>query len=346
MKKQLLNLFLVAGFVSVAGIAKAQYSEPIEVLTVPATTGAIVMDGVAEASYSAAITSFKIAKRAGAATADYEDPDGTDTGAEFKVCWDRGYLYVYLEVKDDVLEPYLNGAANSWTWDNAEVFIDLDTNSTTATFSATSTTQIRFTPGLKTAAGADSVVESNSADATKIGDFLSWVDPQAAGGWALEVAIPWTAATNEATVDINAKIAANTVLGFDIAVADGDGDGTGAEGGRNVEGGSQMFWDLDNPIANEDNAYQDRRVFGHIILAGTPVEALKSFVYNDIEVYPNPANETIVISNYSGSAAIYSLTGSKVMEIDNVSGVINIGSLYSGVYILATEKGATRIIKN
>ena len=50
-----------------------------------------------------------------------------------------------------------------------------------------------------------------------------------------------------------------------------DTDGSGDPGGRNTagDGGAQLFWDLDthDPLnGDEDNAYQDRRCFGHLTL--------------------------------------------------------------------------------
>lgn len=341
MKKQLLNLTFAAVIMFSATLAKAQYAEPVQEITFPAITAIpnVDADG-SDASYGDFYTDMKIAKRAGAAIAAYEDGAAPDFDGQFKACWSANYLYLYIEVIDDVFEPYLNGQANSWTWDNIETFIDLDTNSTTNTYSETSTTQIRICPGLETAAGADSIVESSSRG--DIGRYKSaW--SKTPDGYIVEVGIPWLTATTEETVDIAAKIAANTVIGWDFAIADADGDGSGTEGGRNVEGGAQMFWDLDtdDPLSgNEDNAYQNRRVFGFMILDGTPVddpivaENVNSVNKSSIFVYPNPAVDVLYINDYFGSATIYSVTGSVVMEVENVNESINISNLTSGVYFL------------
>jgi hypothetical protein len=348
MKKQLLNLLLVAAFVFAASLAKAQYSEPDMQMDVPAIdhAGAIAMDGVAEADYSDFIQ-MKIAKRAGAALTDYEDGDASDFNAQFKVCWDGDYLYYYLEVTDDIAEYYGNDDADpygqSWTWDNSEVFIDLDTNSTTNTYDVNSTTQMRFNPGLLSDAGDDSLVESNSRG--KVDQYQFWEDAEAPGGWKIEVAIPWAAATAQTDPpDVVAITEANGIMGFDAAVADADGDGSDhSQGGRNVEGGAQMFWDLDTPIGNEDNAYQNRRTLGWIALTGTV--GLSPVSQQAIDVWPNPVSDKLNIKNYSGPVTIYSIIGTEVMEINNVTGAIDVSRLSSGVYVVATEKGTARILK-
>jgi len=350
MKKQLLNLTFAAVIMFSATLAKAQYAEPNMTITFPAITAIPVVDADgSDASYGDMVTDMKIAKRAGAAIAAYEDGAAPDFDGQFKACWSANYLYMYVEVTDDIFEPYVNGKANSWTWDNMEVFIDLDTNSTTDTYSETSTTQIRICPGLETAAGADSICESSSRG--DIGLYKSaW--EKTPNGYNVELGIPWLTATTDASVDIAAKIAANTVIGFDFAIADADGDGTGAEGGRNVEGGAQMFWDLDtdDPLSgNEDNAYRNRRVFGWMILDGTPVDDPIVSGYTQVNketifVYPNPAVDVLHITNYSGSATIFSVTGAVVLDVENVNGTIDVSSLNSGVYILKLGKEAQKII--
>ncbi len=354
MKKQLLNLTFAAVIMFAATIAKAQYAIPNMTLDFPAITAAVVVDADgSDASYSDFVTDLKIGKEAGAAV-PYADGAAPDFDVQFKTCWSANYLYVYVEVTDDIFEPYLNGQANSWTWDNVEIFIDLDTNSTTNTYDERSTTQMRFCPGLETAAGADSIVESSSRG--DIGKFKSaW--EKTPDGYHVELGIPWLTATTDTEIDMVAKMDTTAIIGWDIGIADADGDGTGTEGGRNVAGGAQMFWDLDTDdptlvlgTGNEDNAYQNRRVFGWVTLSGTPVDdpivtGLKSVNnVSSVLVYPNPAVDVLHVNNYFGSATIYSVTGSVVMEVENVNESINISNLSSGVYFIATEDVVTKFV--
>lgn len=50
-----------------------------------------------------------------------------DYQGRFKLCWDTSYLYILVEVTDDVLNPTLkDGIENYWKGDYVEVFIDED----------------------------------------------------------------------------------------------------------------------------------------------------------------------------------------------------------------------------
>lgn len=320
----------VASFIGV----HAQYAEPNQTLTVPYLTPEI--DGDADDGYSDFVP-MKIGKRAGAGVA-YEDGDAVDFNAQFKIAWDTAYLYLYVEVTDDVEESMPVGGANAWTWDNMEIFIDLDTNSTTNTYNTASTVQLRYNRG---EVGVESPGRSTAAD---------WLTEQIneADGWIVELGIPWTSAS-AAGVNPDMCVEAGDILGFDIAVADGDGDGTGTEGGRNVEGGAQMFWDLDAPDAtgNEDNAYQNRRVFGWITLGttGAPctvgVEDQNVSVYG---VYPNPSNGVVNFSNLDvKSFDIYNVLGARVTSVQVVNNLASV-KLESGIYFAVIKNTTVKVV--
>ena len=373
MTKQLLN-FCAAAMVLATGTASAQYVAPISTLAVPMRMGGnMIMDGddYDHEGYSDWQTTM-IGKEAGAGVTPHAG-DGFDFNFRFKLCWDFTYLYLIADIIDDIEEDYVIGKSQPWTWDNVEVFIDLDTNSTTEAYSTTSTTQMRFCRGLLDANGEDSLVESNSRGAGGPGTdsvaataqrklFKFFEDAHATvengTGWHFEVAIPWTAATDSASVDIHDRIAlcGGTVIGFDIAAADADGDGTGDTGGRNVAGGAQAFWDLDDPqgTGNEDNAYQNRLVFGFIQLTGVPIgmscdDTANSSVTSTseekfIKVFPNPASDRVTFSNLSGfqAATVTNLVGQTVrtVEITNDKIKVEINDLPAGIYFFKPDNAA------
>jgi hypothetical protein len=122
------------------------------------------------------------------------------------------------------------------------------------------------------------------------------------------------------------------------------------QGGRNRVGGAQMFWDLDTPTGNEDNAYQNRRVFGWMSpgLGGIwPFVNLDSFEFVQpiVNIWPNPVSDILNIKDYAGTVTIYSVMGNQVLKIENFTGSVDVSQLANGVYIIATKKGMAKILK-
>lgn len=336
MRKIYISMFcLVAAFFYAVNVS-GQYVDPIRTMDIPfAAAGAITIDGDGSDDAYGPQQDMQIAKRAGAANpAGLEDGDAVDFDVWFKAAWDATYLYLYFEVTDDVDESYSTGKSESWTWDNAEVFIDLDTNSTTNTYDPTSTIQLRYcrrygveSPGRATA--EDYLVEEVN-EATM---------------WAVEIGVPWTAAAATGVVpDMIAQSA--DIIGFDFAVADADGDGSGSSGGRNVEGGAQAFWDQDEPIENADNAYQNRRVFGWVTLKPGESAVKDGPVADLYKVYPNPSNGIVTFSNLKGveSFDIFNLVGAKVLTVDVKGNFVRVPNLKSGVYFARINNSTLKFV--
>lgn len=349
MRKIYISILSVAVTMLMVARVAAQYSEPTLDVNVPPTQAAIVMDGEADASYSDDQTLY-LAKAAGAALSDYGVGfDAADFDAKFKFCWDYNYLYLWATIVDDVEESLPEGGGNQWTWDNVEAFIDIDTNSTMNGYGATSTAQYRFNRG--DFGGVTNPVRGLVAD-------FRYVEINEATGWTFEVSIPWysagdstgasTGAAFATTAErIKAKADAGEPLGFDFAAADADGAGGGTEGGRNVEGGQQMFWDKDTPIGNEDNAYQNRRVFGWIRLTGTPV-GTSSIINPVASVYGINYNNdgSVTLTNLDVNRVdVYNLVGAKVATYNVTGNTLRIADLAKGVYVARIKETSVKFVK-
>jgi hypothetical protein len=329
MKKQLLKLCTVTAVLFISVVVAAQYVLPIRTIDIPATTGAMVMDGEADDSYGEVqTTSIMAINEAWDADNCGEDVLGdANYKLEFQVCWDKTYLYVICMIDDDVKHDWDGEHDNTWQYDNVELFIDLDTASQ-STYTDGSTQQMRINRGW------DYPTDPGDVDS----NLWLGIQVEAAAGVVFEYAMPWDAVGGGDPVDITTHTGEGEVIGFDLSGADSDGTDP-AEPERDTNG-RQAAWDWDGGERAEDGAYNNRQLFGFATLTGTPISSVFNPSVSSLNVWPNPATSTIYISDVTGTVTIYSVTGSKVMEINDVNGgttPIDVSELNNGVYFIATN---------
>jgi hypothetical protein len=327
MKKQLLNLSLIAMFVAITGaIIAAPHTTPVRSIAIPpANTAAVVIDGVADADYSASqtTTAFNVTGSTGA--------DADFTGA-FQVCYDMNRLYILWNILDDYAceIPYTT-TANSWTWDNVEVFLSMDTVGTTTAYD-TNTIQLRFNRGIQ-----DSAQTPGRADQSEYDGFV--YSENTATGYIIEVGIPWTAVLSDAQLPEDIELYNGDVVnGFDVSCADNDTDGPDQRD-------CQTAWDDDDPAmpdATEDLAWNNRTMFGVMTLSGTV--AINDNSVESIAVYPNPATDFVTLDLKSQTTVeIYNAAGSLV-KVVNTNGRIATSDLASGLYFAKSPVGSAKSI--
>ncbi len=328
MKKQLLNLSLVAMLLAITGvIMAAPMTAPVRSLEIPGVPVGTVMtmDGVAdEACYSAeqSTTAFNVTGSTGA------DADFTGT---FKVCYNLERLYICWTILDDyACEIPSTGTANPWTWDNVEVFLSLDTVGTTVAYD-TNTIQLRFNRGI-----LDSAQTPGRADQSEYAGNVYYENT--ANGWILEVGIPWTAVLSDAQLPEDFEAYVTTVSGFDISCADNDTDGPDQRD-------CQTAWDDDDPAmpdATEDLAWNNRTMFG--IMTFGPI-GIHDNPVETIGLRPNPAADIITLDlNEMTNVEIYNIAGVKVSETFTKD-IVNVSDLASGMYMIRTNKGIAKFMK-
>jgi hypothetical protein len=222
---------------------------PVRTLEVPPADEMMVMDGSDDESCYSAYQTLEVFNPTG-----YDGE--ADLGGYFKLCWDMQYLYLFANVYDDIEEEYEWGYSSPWMYDCIELFLDLDTSGSYTSYTST-TIQLRFDRGL------DSVETAGRAPRS---DYIYMVD-NTANGWVLEVGIPWTCVLAYGE-DMDDYI--SNLIGFDLAYSDSDNtDGDPTVGNRDV----MAAWDSDDPDIpedrTEDNAWNNRSVFGIIQLSGS-----------------------------------------------------------------------------
>jgi len=328
MKKQLLNLsFVTANLLLYGSYSFAAPNAPVRELEVPYAWPTPTLDGVVDDVYSAEQSTALIYD------AQAEHWTGaSDFTAVFHLCYDRDYLYIIAIVTDDVEESYDWSYSSPWMFDNVEVFLQLDTNTTYTAYDSL-TVQLRFCRGLDSVQEPGRVVRS---------DFYYYMETPTGTGWLVETAIPWTCAMSEGMVpdDIENYIGCNEIMGFDFSAADSDNtDADPTVGNRDY----QTAWDEDEPDGQEDQAWQNVTVFGYLSV-GYCV-AVDIYPENNIIVYPNPT-DNILTFDIEGEQTIeiYSINGTKVFT-QQTTGIVDISSLKRGFYVARIGNESVRFVK-
>ncbi len=337
MKKQLLNISLFAVAIMLfANTAFSQPQAPVKVADLPAITDAINIDGLNdEASWSEAQESTIFSR---SAEEDWEGP--SDFTITFHFCWDYTYMYLFVNMVDDIEHVWDGTNGNNYEFDNIEPFWQLDTNTVTTAYNE-STAQWRFNRG-EIQWGS---TEGNMRNDLTAEDIVTYWE-NTADGWLLEAAIPWMALMPAASLPEDVMDYIDGMIGFDLNGADSDGDDplVGARGS-----GTQTAWDEDGVEGDEadgteDLAWNNTSVFGYLHLVGDPISSTNEVAAEgSFNVYPNPVTNTINISGVNGPVEIYNIAGVHVMTIETNSA--DVSTLTSGVYIAVFDNQSVKFIK-
>ena len=78
------------------------------------------------------------------------------------------------------------------------------------------------------------------------------------------------------------------------------------------------------------------------------VTGIDNGFYNTIQVYPNPVKDILVVSGIGNrvSGMVYNYLGEVVMLVNSEDGKIDVSELPQGLYILRTNEGIARFVKN
>jgi hypothetical protein len=226
-------------YISVQSQSRAVYTSAMGVMgpirieppaeTVDALAGSISVDGQVDAVWSTTPKRI-IAKTTGSIQGD------ADASATWQALWDENYLYVLVDVTDDVIKK---DSIHPWQDDGVELFLDVGGEGA----SAYGSDDYQYVvPALSNTA----VVGVNSA-ARVPGIRVASVSRN--GGYRVEMAIPWHS-------EAGALVSNGDTVGLEVQVNDDD-DGGAREG-------KLLWWD------GQDIAWRDPSSFARATLAGTP----------------------------------------------------------------------------
>jgi len=232
--------------------------------------------------------------------------NANDLSGYGKLLWDNTNLYFIAVVTDDAQK---NDSQNSYDDDQVEFYLDI--NNAKATSYDADDYQYSFGWNDGTTVG---VIPSTGPTTN-----ITYTAVSTSTGYVIEGKIPWATVKTTAT--------AGKILGIDFMINDDD-DGAGRDG--------KLSWN-----ASTDDAYKDASLFGTGKLVEEQlITSTSEFWYNQIAIFPNPANNEISVSGFENNFEyiVFDFAGRAITE-GTSSQNINIESLETGSYLLKLKQG-------
>jgi hypothetical protein len=263
-----------------------------------------------------------------------------DFAGKFKVAWDSDYLYVLVEVIDNMIsDDHVNPLDSWWDDDCVEVFLDEDRSKG---YHEKNNNAFAYHVSTK----YDAIDEDASGNGVNYKNNLKVImDTIGTNTYLWEMAVKvynskFVISNPEAS---RVKLAPKKLMGFSIAYCDND-ETTGRE---NFIGSMNMT------AATANDNYITADYFGSMLLLDqtdiTLVESIKNDQDQIANVYPNPANELLTIeltgvkfenSTFEIRSVSGSLLKSGILKTRNQS--IKVDDLIPGIYFLTVSSGQNR----
>lgn len=260
-----------------------------------------------------------------------------DFEGRYKVAWDKNFLYILVEVNDNILsDDYSNPTDNYWNDDCVEIFIDEDRSKG---FHQTNYNAFAYHVSTK----YDVIDGGTGANVNLKNNLTVVMDTIDENTYVWEFALKIYNSSYKPSNPENSRVnlTSNKLMGFSIAYCDND----------ETKFRENFIGSMIMPEANANDNYITADFFGSMLLVDPDNESTSSnrIKGNDkiIRFYPNPAKEIIEYSVQNQSLenmklCIYSVSGELVQSINlnKKQGTIEIGNLNRGVYYFNLTSGS------
>ena len=276
---------------------------------------------------------------------DVFNPTGYSGSADFtftfKIAWDENYLYLFGKITDDFNCSWDWGLTNPWTYDNIEVFFDLDTNGSGEISAYDSNTyELRINRGI------DSIGNDFGRKCKRSAHKYFWENTS--DGWLFEAALAWkfVLGPNQKPEDIMEYVDGTSRSGFDLVGNDSDTPGPDHRD-------CQTAWDNDDPEPNcdraegcGDNSWNNRNIFGIVSFQSKYYSEDKEFFNENLLIYPNPTTGILKFNfDLQENIEIFNTTGQIVFSSGLTDHQIDISQLPDGLYYAKIAGHIYKIIK-
>lgn len=263
-----------------------------------------------------------------------------DFEGKYKVAWDADYLYVLVQVVDDMIsDDHVNPLQNWWDDDCVEVFID---ENRSKGYHEKNNNAFAYHVSTK----YDAIDMDSKGSGVNYKDHIQVVmDTIGEHTYLWEMAIKIFDATFTVTNPETSRVTLTPkkLMGFSIAYCDNDKT-TSRE---NFIGSMVMT------AATANDNYITADYFGSLLLSDihrtTRLEAEKSQGDRLIAVFPNPAKKFITLEKLTNNneeilIELYNFAGviQKTINTGNRNQVIDLSDAVPGIYFLSVKSGSKR----
>ena len=254
-----------------------------------------------------------------------------DFSGKFKVAWDSQYLYLLIEVVDDMLsDDHVDPLQNWWDDDCVEIFVDENRS-----MGDHERNNNAFAYHINLKYDAIDLNASGSGVNYK-NNVIVRMDTIATHTYLWEVAIKNYSASFSLTNPEASRVVLtpNKLMGLSVAYCDND-----QTNGRENFIGSMIMTQ-----ATANDSYKNANYFGPVLLKDLTTDVEKEFKSTDqlVSVYPNPAMNIVNVERKDNQSKpllieIHSAAGSLVKSVNVIGSqeMIEIGDLLSGIYIMS-----------
>lgn len=263
-----------------------------------------------------------------------------DFSGKFKVAWDVDYLYVLVEVVDNMIsDGYANPLQNWWDDDCLEVFLD---ENRSKGFHETNSNAFAYHVSTK----YDAIDLDASGKGVNYKNNLKVImDTTGTNTYLWELAIKnYSASFNINNPEASrVMLSAKKLMGFSIAYCDND----------ETKARENFIGSMDMTAATANDNYKTADYFGSMLLVDrtdiTQAVSIKIDQDKLVRVFPNPAKNVINIERINGASEemsfeIRSVSGSllKSGQIKTRHQIITVNDLMPGIYFLTVSSGVNR----
>ncbi len=260
-----------------------------------------------------------------------------DFEGRFKVAWDADYLYLLVEVVDNMLSDDHIDPLDSW-WDDdcLEIFIDEDRSKgdhqTNNNAFAYHVSQFYDVIDMSPTGSGINYKDHLDVVLTDLGDNTYL--------WELAIRIYADDYDHSSPEDSRVTLTDNKVMGFTLAYCDND-ETTGRE---------NFIGSMDMPADRSNDNYKTADFFGSmkLVTEGYVQTRIESRNTAKWECYPNPVSDILHVSaaedqGLQHELTIRSVTGQVLRTeiFENASHTMDISDLYAGIYLLTIEGDGT-----